>query len=75
MFGWSREEMEGSGVERLVPAASRRRHERHRLRYPEAPRPRPMGQELELQAVRKDDTTFPVEIGLSPGKRTSGPDT
>ena len=72
MFGWSREEMEGSGVERLVPAASRSRHERHRLRYAEAPRPRPMGQGLELQAVRKDGTTFPVEISLSPGKLASG---
>lgn len=72
MFGWSREEMQGSGVERLVPAASRSRHERHRLRYAEAPRPRPMGQGLELQAVRKDGTTFPVEISLSPGKLATG---
>ena len=74
MFGWSREEMEGSGVERLVPPASRSRHERHRLSYAEAPRPRPMGQGLELQAVRKDGTAFPVEISLSPGKLASGPE-
>ena len=74
MFGWSREEMEGSGVERLIPAASRSRHERHRMRYAEAPRPRPMGQGLELQALRKDGTTFPVEISLSPGKLASGPE-
>ena len=74
MFGWSREEMEGSGVERLIPAASRSRHERHRMRYAEAPRPRPMGQGLGLQALRKDGTTFPVEISLSPGKLASGPE-
>ena len=74
MFGWSREEMEGSGVERLVPAASRTRHEQHRLGYAEAPRPRPMGQGLELQALRKDGTTFPVEISLSPGKLAPGPE-
>ena len=74
MFGWSREEMEGWDVERLVPAASRSRHKQHRLRYTEAPRPRPMGQGLELQAVRKDGTTFPVEISLSPGKLASGPE-
>ncbi len=72
MFGWSREEMEGSGVERLVPADSRSRHERHRRGYAEAPRPRPMGQGLELQALRKDGTAFPVEISLSPGKLASG---
>ena len=72
MFGWSREEMEGSRVEKLIPAASRTRHERHRRRYGEAPRPRPMGQGLELQALRKDGTTIPVEISLSPGTLTSG---
>lgn len=66
MFGWSREELEGSPVERLVPAASRSRHRRHRHRYGEAPHPRPMGEGLELLAVRKDGTTIPVEISLSP---------
>lgn len=74
MFGWSLEEMEGSSVERLIPATSRGRHEQHRLRYAEAPRPRPMGRGLELEAVRKDGTTFPVEISLSPGKLPSGPE-
>ena len=72
MFGWSREEMEGSGVERLVPAGSRARHQEHRHHYADAPRPRPMGQGLELLAVRKDGTTLPVEISLSPGKLASG---
>ena len=74
MFGWSRKEMEGSGVERLVPPASRSRHEEHRLSYAEAPRPRPMGQGLELEAVRKDGTAFPVEISLNPGKLATGPE-
>ena len=74
MFGWSREEIEGSGVERLVPAGVRGRHEQHRRRYAEAPRARAMGQGLELQALRKDGTTFPVEISLSPGKLASGPE-
>ncbi|WP_423929056.1 PAS domain-containing protein [Candidatus Palauibacter sp.] len=44
MFGWSREEMVGSGVERLVPTSSRSGHEQHRRRYGQAPRARPMGQ-------------------------------
>ena len=72
MFGWSREEMEGSRVERLIPAAGRSRHERHRRHYAEAPRVRPMGQGLELLALRKDGTTIPVEISLSPGTLASG---
>ena len=74
MFGWTREEMAGSQVEMLVPTASRGRHEQHRLRYAEAPSPRPMGRGLDLQALRKDGTAFPVEISLSPGKLASGPE-
>ncbi len=42
MFGWSREEMVGFPVERLVPAASRSRHRRYRRRYGESPYPRTM---------------------------------
>ncbi len=72
MFGWSREEMEGSGVEQLVPASSRTQHRRHRRHYGEAPRVRPMGKGLELLALRRDGTTIPVEISLSPGKLASG---
>ena len=64
--------MEGSRVERLIPAGSRSRHEQHRQRYSEAPRARPMGQGLELLAVRRGGTTIPVEISLSPGKLASG---
>ena len=73
LFGWSREEIEGSPVERLVPPASRDLHRRHRQRYAEAPRPRPMGRGLELEAVRKDGTTIPVEISLAPSDLAAGP--
>ncbi len=72
MFGWSREEMQGFPVERLVPPDSRSRHRQHREKYVKSPRPRPMGQGLELLAVRKDGTNFPVEISLSPSKLGSG---
>ena len=72
MFGWSREEIEGSPVERLVPAASRDLHRSHRRRYAEVPRPRPMGRGLELKAVRKDGSTIPVEISLAPSNLGAG---
>lgn len=72
MFGWSREELDGAPVERLVPSASRARHERHRRHYSEAPQARPMGQGLELLALRRDGATIPVEISLSPGRLASG---
>ena len=72
MFGWSRGELEGSDVERLIPDASRSRHRRHRRRYGESPKPRPMGEGLELEALRKDGTTIPVEISLSPSRLGPG---
>jgi len=72
MFGWSREELEGSEVERLIPDASRGRHRRHRRRYHQTPMPRPMGEGLELEALRKDGTTIPVEISLSPSQLGPG---
>lgn len=66
MFGWSREALTGALVERLVPSKKRGAHLEHRKRYVREPRSRPMGAGLELYAVRKDGTEFPVEISLSP---------
>ena len=62
LFGWNRDEMEGFTVERLIPAPVREQHQGHRRRYAEAPRPRPMGQGMELLALHKDGATIPVEI-------------
>ena len=72
MFGYERDEIEGSPVERLVPEASRTQHRLHRQHYRVAPRARPMGEGRELRALRKDGTTIPVEISLSPSKLGSG---
>ena len=66
MFGWSREALTGALVERLVPSNRRGAHLEHRAHYVRQPRSRPMGAGLELYAVRKDGTEFPVEISLSP---------
>lgn len=66
MFGYGKEELVGSEVETLVPAASRSTHRSERSAYVDDPHPRPMGIGLELRGVRKDGTEFPVEISLSP---------
>jgi hypothetical protein len=41
-------------------------HVRHRADYAAGPTPRPMGAGLELEGRRRDGSTFPVEISLSP---------
>ena len=66
MFGYSREELLGQLVEELLPQAVRSTHRRHRAEYAQHPSVRPMGAGLELIAKRKDGSTFPVEISLSP---------
>jgi formate hydrogenlyase transcriptional activator len=66
MFGYAREELIGQRVEVLIPEELREAHVRHRADYDDAPRTRPMGANLELLGRRRDGSTFPVEISLSP---------
>lgn len=69
MFGFSLEELLGEEVELLVPESLREAHRAHREDYVAEPHPRPMGIGLELRGRRKDGSTFPVEISLSPFER------
>jgi len=66
MFEYPPNELLGQSVEILAPEAVRQTHVRHRSEYSEAPRAREMGSGLELRGCRKDGSTFPVEISLSP---------
>jgi len=66
MFGYSRDELLGLKVEKLVPDSVRPQHHRHRDNYTSHPQVRPMGSGLQLKAQRKDGSLFPVEISLSP---------
>ena len=72
MFGYTREELLGQLVEKLVPQAARSRHQQHRAGYAHKPSIRPMGAGLELLALRKDGSMFPVEISLSPIRSVQG---
>ena len=66
VFGYTRGDLFGQHVELLVPSRFRDVHPFHRKQYKKNPLPRPMGADLELYALRKDGTEFPVEISLSP---------
>jgi PAS domain S-box-containing protein len=72
LFGYAREELLNQPVEILIPEDFRGRHAQHREAYQEAPHLRPMGTGLELLGRRRDGTTFPVEISLSPLEEPGG---
>ncbi len=66
LFGYTRAELLGLSIEVLVPERLRKVHSAHRTRYRVDPKPRSMGGDLDLRALRKDGTEFPVEVSLSP---------
>jgi len=72
LFGYTREELLGHLVEILVPDALRGGHGRQRANYGDHPITRPMGSGLELNGRRKDGSSVPVEISLSPVKSEDG---
>ncbi|MDR3692345.1 MAG: PAS domain S-box protein [Fimbriimonas sp.] len=66
LFQYETGELITQPVEVLLPTRFQAGHAGFRADYFRNPRPRSMGAGLELFAVRKDGTEFPVEISLSP---------
>jgi PAS domain S-box-containing protein len=63
-FGYLGEELIGRKVELLIPGRFHKKHVGHREKYVTHPQDRPMGVGLDLFALRKDGTEFPVEVSL-----------
>jgi PAS domain S-box-containing protein len=72
LFGWQSGELLGRSVEILVPPLWRARHAEQRRSFAAAPQHRPMGQGLELYAVRRDGSQFPVDVSLGPIETPDG---
>jgi len=71
-FGYPVEDMVGRTIEFLVPEARRGAHAQMRESYLHEPERRPMGLGLDLEARRKDGSTFPVDITLGPFNTPEG---
>ncbi len=66
LFGYTRAELLGQPIERLIPQRFHQAHRRHRLRYTAAPTTRPMGTTIQIVGLRRDGTEFSVDVSLSP---------
>jgi PAS domain S-box-containing protein len=65
MFGYESEELADQEIEVLIPPKLKKIHIDHRKAFYLNPQNRKMGNNRDLQACRKDETTFPVEVSLS----------
>ena len=72
LFGYTRQELLGTSMDRLVPERFRGRHPQFRAAYFHAPGTRPMGAGRELFGLHKDGREIPIEIGLNPIETEEG---
>ncbi|MFO0891252.1 MAG: PAS domain S-box protein [Isosphaeraceae bacterium] len=65
IFGYPADEILGRNISRLMPDSHRRDHAGYIARYRSTGQARVLGRERELMGVRKDGSTFHLEIGVS----------
>ncbi|MEP7232496.1 MAG: PAS domain-containing sensor histidine kinase [Ginsengibacter sp.] len=64
LFAYTSEEVVDKPIETLIPGRFHHHHVADRQAYTHNPRSRPMGLGMDLFAVRKDGSEFPVEVSL-----------
>ena len=72
MFDWGPGELVGQSIERLLPSPLRELHVDHRINYFAAPRARLLGGDLQLKGLRRDGSTFPIEVSLNHVETSAG---
>jgi PAS domain S-box-containing protein len=64
LFEYTAGELAEKPIELLIPGRYHHKHTGHREAYTHNPKSRPMGVGMDLFAVKKDGTEFPVEVSL-----------
>ncbi|MGL5838697.1 MAG: hybrid sensor histidine kinase/response regulator [Sphingorhabdus sp.] len=65
IFGWSAEEIVGLSMDRtIVPMQHRAAHKAGMERYLASRQPRVLGKRIELEGLRKNGATFPLELSI-----------
>lgn len=72
LFGYEGGELTGKKIEKLVPSRFNHQHQKNRADYVAHPHARAMGAGMDLFALKKDGSEFPVEISLSPYSSAEG---
>ena len=65
IFGYSSEEIVGKNVSLLMPSPHREQHAQYLARFKSTGESHVLGVQREVLALRKDGSTFPIEIGVS----------
>ena len=65
MFGYTATEVIGSNVSMLIPTTHQKQHDKYIDRYLDGAKSKIVGVGREVEGLRKDGTTFPVDIAIN----------
>ena len=66
LFGYEKDELEELSIHELIPTPARINHQQYVQKYMTQPSARSMSQHAGLEGLRKDESTFSVDISLNP---------
>ncbi len=70
VFGWTKDELIGRNINIIMPPAIAKHHDGYMKNYLETGMKKMIGTQREVNAQRKDGSTFPCKLGLSETKES-----